>query len=44
MKIWASRIKGARFTIIPDAGHSIAWERPDLFNEMVLDFLAKAAK
>jgi pimeloyl-ACP methyl ester carboxylesterase len=44
MKIWASRIKGAQFTIIPDAGHSIAWERPDLFNEMVLDFLAKAAK
>jgi len=24
---------------VPDAGHSIAWERPEIFNDIVLKFL-----
>jgi pimeloyl-ACP methyl ester carboxylesterase len=24
---------------VPDAGHAIAWEQPDLFNDIVLRFL-----
>jgi pimeloyl-ACP methyl ester carboxylesterase len=39
MKIWARHVKGAQWTTVPDAGHSIAWEQPALFNEIVLRFL-----
>jgi pimeloyl-ACP methyl ester carboxylesterase len=39
MTLWARHVKGAQWTTVPDAGHSIAWEQPAMFNEIVLKFL-----
>lgn len=39
MKMWARHVKGAQWATVPDAGHSIAWEQPALFNDIVLKFL-----
>jgi pimeloyl-ACP methyl ester carboxylesterase len=39
MKLWARQVKGAQWATVPDAGHSIAWEQPAIFNEIVLKFL-----
>jgi pimeloyl-ACP methyl ester carboxylesterase len=36
----ASRIPGARFTSLPDAGHGALWEVSEAFNRVCLDFLA----
>lgn len=41
MKVWGAHLKNGQFDFIPDAGHAMAWERPDLFNEKVLQFLRK---
>ena len=41
MKVWGAHLKNGQFDFIPDAGHAMAWERPDLFNEKVLQFLKK---
>jgi pimeloyl-ACP methyl ester carboxylesterase len=41
MRRIADRIKGARFTALPEAGHSVWWELPDEFNHTVLTFIAK---
>ncbi len=38
MKLWARHVKGAQWTTVPDAGHSIAWEQPAIFNDIVLKF------
>ncbi len=37
----AERIKGAQFITVPDAGHSVWWETPDVFNRTVLAFIRK---
>jgi len=37
----AERVKGAQFITVPDAGHSVWWETPDLFNRTVLAFIRK---
>jgi pimeloyl-ACP methyl ester carboxylesterase len=39
--MFAARIKGAQSLVIPEAGHSSYWEKPDVFNKAVLDFLKK---
>lgn len=39
MQLWARHVKGAQWATVPDAGHSLAWERPDVFNGIVLRFL-----
>ena len=39
MRAWARHIPQARYVHVPDAGHSINWEQPDVFNTHVLDFL-----
>ena len=39
MRLWARHVKGAQWTTMPDAGHAIAWEQPDVFNDIVLRFL-----
>ncbi len=41
MRKMADRIKGSRFVVIPEAGHSVWWETPDQFNRTVLAFIAK---
>jgi pimeloyl-ACP methyl ester carboxylesterase len=37
------RLVGAEFKTIAGAGHAYMWERPDSFNTMCLDFLARHA-
>jgi pimeloyl-ACP methyl ester carboxylesterase len=39
MRTWARHLPHAQFTEIPDAGHSINWERPEQFNALILKFL-----
>jgi len=37
----AARIPGAELRTVPGAGHVYFWERPEIFNEMCLDFIAR---
>ena len=39
MHFWASHLRRVIFVNVPDAGHSINWERPQAFNDHVLRFL-----
>ena len=41
MQQFASQIKGAKFVVVPEAGHSTYWEQPDAFNREVLAFIAR---
>lgn len=41
MRIWAAHVKNHEWTVIPDTGHAIAWEQPELFNKRVLAFVRK---
>jgi pimeloyl-ACP methyl ester carboxylesterase len=40
-RLFAARIKNSESVIVPDAGHSTYWERPEVFNRSVLDFIGK---
>src|SRR5260370_138160 len=37
----AKRMPGAELRLAPGAGHGYMWERPDAFNAICLDFLAR---
>jgi pimeloyl-ACP methyl ester carboxylesterase len=39
MRLWARHVKDAQWVTVPDAGHALAWEQPDVFNDIVLRFL-----
>ena len=39
----AAAVPRAELRLIDGAGHCYFWERPDIFNEMCLDFLAHAS-
>jgi len=41
MRLFATRIPDSRLTILPEVGHSAHWERPDLFNRAVDDFVTR---
>jgi pimeloyl-ACP methyl ester carboxylesterase len=41
MAIWAARVKDHEWAVVPDAGHAMTWERPDVFNEMVIAFVGR---
>jgi len=41
MKILASHIPNAEFLVVPNAGHSVYWEEPELFDGTVLNFIRK---
>src|SRR5215813_12254826 len=41
IRLWARHLKGHEWRLIPEAGHSVAWEQPEAFNEAVLDFLRR---
>lgn len=41
-RVYAAGHPGCAMAIIPEAGHSPFWERPDLFNAVLLGFLAGA--
>lgn len=38
LRAYASHIPGAEVVIVPDAGHSLYWELPEVFNATVLRF------
>ncbi|MFF3667371.1 alpha/beta fold hydrolase [Microtetraspora malaysiensis] len=40
----AESLPGARLTIVPGAGHMIGFERPDVVNEVLDDFLDRTAR
>jgi pimeloyl-ACP methyl ester carboxylesterase len=41
MRIWAAHLRNHEWAVIHDAGHAMAWEQPDRFNDIVLDFLSR---
>lgn len=41
MREVAARIPGAQLVVMPGAGHSAPWERPDDFNRAVLGFIGR---
>jgi pimeloyl-ACP methyl ester carboxylesterase len=41
MRIWAAHVKNHEWANVPDSGHAIAWEHPDVFNEKVLEFVKR---
>jgi pimeloyl-ACP methyl ester carboxylesterase len=41
MRTWASHLKSYEWAAVPDSGHAIAWEHPDVFNENVLAFVKR---
>ncbi|MBM2803124.1 MAG: Alpha/beta hydrolase [Deltaproteobacteria bacterium] len=38
-RIIAAEIPNSRLVVIPESGHSVYWEQPELFNRAVLDFI-----
>src|SRR4051812_7115274 len=43
-RLIAAEIPNSELAIGPEAGHSVYWEQPDMFNRAVLDFIGKHAK
>ena len=41
LEMLAARIPNHETCVVPGAGHSAYWEQPDLFNQALLDFLAR---
>ena len=41
VRLWAKHLKSYDWLLIPEAGHSVAWEQPEAFNQGVLAFLRK---
>jgi pimeloyl-ACP methyl ester carboxylesterase len=41
MRLVARQIPSSELVIISEAGHSIYWEQPDVFNRIVLDFISR---
>lgn len=44
MELAHQLVPGSRMVVVPGAGHSVYFEEPDLFNRIVLDFLASCAR
>ena len=40
----AAQIPSAELVTVPEGGHSTYWERPDIFNRAVLDFVGRHSK
>jgi pimeloyl-ACP methyl ester carboxylesterase len=41
MRIWAVHVKNHEWAVMTDAGHAMAWEQPDVFNEKVIEFVKR---
>jgi len=41
MRLWASQLSDAEFATIADAGHALAYEQPEAFNDRVASFLRR---
>ncbi len=40
-KKWHSSVPGSRYLEIPEAGHNANMDRPEIFNQELLDFLSQ---
>ena len=40
----AAEIPNSEIVIAPEAGHSVYWEQPDVFNSAVLEFIGRHGK
>ncbi len=42
MRLWSRHITAPKeFLVIPEAGHVLVWEQPEVFNRILIDFLHK---
>jgi pimeloyl-ACP methyl ester carboxylesterase len=41
MRTWAAHLRSFEWATVPDSGHAIAWEHPDVFNENVMAFVKR---
>lgn len=41
MRVWAAHMQNHEWAVIQEAGHAMAWEQPEIFNKIVLDFLGR---
>lgn len=41
MRAWAAHLKAHEWAVVPDSGHAIAWEHPDVFEAHVLEFVKR---
>lgn len=41
LRMYAARIPGAELRIVPEGGHSLYWEQPELFNATLIDFFKR---
>ena len=41
LRLFVARIRNAESVIVPEAGHSVYWEQPEVFNRSVLAFIRK---
>ena len=44
MELMHQRMPGSRLAVVPGAGHSVYFEKPEEFNRIVLDFLAEVVR
>jgi pimeloyl-ACP methyl ester carboxylesterase len=43
-RLIAAEIPNSEIAVAPEAGHSVYWEQPDVFNRAVLEFIGKHSK
>ena len=41
MRLYAQRLPLSELVVAPECGHSIYWEAPEVFNEVVLGFVGR---
>ncbi len=41
LRLFAERLPDNEVAIVPEVGHAIYWEAPEVFNRLVLDFIAR---
>jgi pimeloyl-ACP methyl ester carboxylesterase len=41
MRAWAAHLSNYQFAMVPESGHSIAWEQPEIFDDTVLAFISR---
>lgn len=41
LRTFASHLQNAELVLVPEAGHSVYWEQPELFNRTILRFIAR---
>jgi pimeloyl-ACP methyl ester carboxylesterase len=44
MRMIARQVPDNELVIVPECGHSVYWEQPELFNRTVLGFIGRTSK